>query len=151
MQSPNAYSAPTDPAGPTMRPIIDCMEACVACEMACIACADACLSEGDIIALRRCIRLDLGCADICATTARQLARRHDGDMKLLRAIVEACARVCSACAAECHLYESDHEHCRICAESCRFCAERCGRLLRELPDTYGETHPPTTMSESSSL
>jgi hypothetical protein len=134
-----------------MRPVVDCMEACVACEMACVVCADACLAEGDIIALRRCIRLDLGCADICATTARALARRPDGDLKLLRAIVEACARACATCGTECQLYESDHEHCRICAESCRICAERCGRLLRELPDTYGETHPPTEAREASSV
>ena len=149
MQSHDSNQAP-ESSGRNARPVVDCMEACVACEIACLACADACLSEGDIIALRRCIRLDLGCADICATTARALARRPDGDMKLQRAIVEACARACAACAAECQLYESDHEHCRICAESCRFCAERCGRLLRELPDAYGDTHPPAETRGASS-
>jgi len=141
MQSHDHISAMPDRDSDT-RVLVECMEACVACELACLVCADACLAEGDLIALRRCIRLDLGCADICATTARFLARRVDRDEKLLRAVVEACARACAACAAECEVFASDHDHCRVCAESCRLCAERCGRLLRDLPDTYGDTHPP---------
>jgi hypothetical protein len=138
-------------SGRNLRPIVDCMEACLRCEMACLACADACLWEGDLLALRRCIRLDLDCADICATTARFLARRADAETKLLRAIVEACARACATCASECNLFESDHEHCRICAEACRLCAERCGGVLRELPDAHGETHPPVTAAGASSV
>ena len=141
MQSPD-HSGTLPDRGADTRVLVDCMEACVACELACLVCADACLAEGDLIALRRCIRLDLGCADICATTARFLTRRVDRDEKLLRAIVEACARACATCGAECLLHAAHHDHCRLCAESCRLCAERCGRLLRELPDTYGETHPP---------
>jgi hypothetical protein len=124
-------------------------QACVACELASIACADACLHEEDVSHLGRCIRLDLDCADICAATARLLSRGHDlssrghdNDAKLLRALVEACARACATCATECELYAERHEHCRVCATLCRSCAEQCGRVLRLLPDTYGNTHPP---------
>jgi hypothetical protein len=126
------------------RALADCMEACVACELACLACADACLDEPNFVALRRCIRLDLDCADICGTTARLLSRRLDANAKMLRWVVEACARACATCGAECHEHAAHHDHCRVCAEACRLCAERCGRVLRDLPDTYGETHPPVS-------
>jgi len=131
------------------RLLADCMEACAACELACLACADACLDEADFVSLRRCIRLDLDCADICAATARLLSRRIDSDAKMLRWVVEACARACATAGAECHEHAGHHEHCRVCAEACRLCAERCGRVLRELPDTYGETHPPVASGAES--
>src|SRR5262245_11285258 len=124
------------------RSLAECMEACAACEIACLACADSCLTETDLVALRRCIRLDLDCADLCGTTLRLLARSIDGDARRLRAVVEACARACATCGAECHLHEIDHEHCRLCADAGRRCAERCGRVLRDLPDAHGQTHPP---------
>jgi hypothetical protein len=85
--------------------------------------------------------MNLDCADLCVVTARFLARSAGGDAKLLRAVVEACARACAYCDAECLLHADEHDHCRLCAESCRYCAEACGAVLRELPDTYGETHP----------
>jgi hypothetical protein len=138
----DALSKPDKPHVNT-RSLAECMEACAACEIACFGCADACLAETDLVALRRCIRLNLDCADVCGVTLRLLARSIDADAKLLRAVVEACARACATCGAECHLHENDHEHCRLCAEACRQCAERCGRVLRDLPDTYGGTHPPT--------
>lgn len=117
-----------------------CMEACFACALACDACADACLGEPDVRALKSMIRLDLNCADICACTARLLARSIEIDARLLRSQVVACARACAACADECHAHADHHEHCRLCARACRICAERCGAVLRELPDTYGDTH-----------
>jgi hypothetical protein len=122
--------------------IADCMAACAACELECITCADACLKETDVAALRHCIRLDLDCADICGTTARLLARMPDGDARLLRSLIEACARACATCGAECASHAEEHEHCRRTAAACRACAEQCGRVLRELPDTHGLTHPP---------
>jgi hypothetical protein len=42
----------------------------VACSEACTECADACLSEGMVAELTKCIRTNMDCADICATTAR---------------------------------------------------------------------------------
>jgi hypothetical protein len=57
-------------------------------------------------------------------------------------MIETCARACSECGAECHAHADEHDHCRLCEAACRHCAERCGRVLRDLPDTYGMTHPP---------
>jgi hypothetical protein len=137
-------AALTTPNGPQVdtRSLADCMEACGACGLACLACADACLDEPDILSLRRCIRLNLDCADICAATARILSRRVENDAKLLRWVVEACARACATCGAECLEHAPHHEHCRVCADACRRCAESCGLVLRQLPDAYGGTHPP---------
>jgi hypothetical protein len=54
-----------------------CVDACIACAQACTACADACLSEEMTDELRKCIRTDLDCADICEVTGRVLSR-HTG-------------------------------------------------------------------------
>jgi hypothetical protein len=130
---------------PNTAALASCRQACAECELACLACADACLNEEHVARLRRCISLDLDCADICAATARLLSR-ESVDLKLLRALVEACARACATCGAECELHAPEHEHCRFCAALCRDCAERCGRVLRELPDSHGQTHPPSAGS-----
>jgi hypothetical protein len=122
------------------RTIAACREACAACALACDACADACLGEADVGELRHAIRVDLHCADICLCASRLLARSIDLDPRLLRAQILACARACAACAEECRRHERHHAHCKLCAQACRLCAERCGALLRELPDTHGETH-----------
>lgn len=123
------------------RAVAECLEACAACALACQACADASIGSSDVPTLRRMIRLDLDCADICDCTARLLARSIELEPRLLRAQVVACARACALTANECERHASHHSHCRVCASACRTCAERCGALLRELPDTHGETHP----------
>ncbi len=117
-----------------------CLEACAACALACQACADACIGAPDVRALRRAIRLNLDSADICDCTARLLARSIEIEPRLLRAQVETCARACALTGNECERHISHHSHCRACALACRACAEACGALLRELPDTHGETH-----------
>ncbi len=48
--------------------LAECIEACVECAQSCSACADACLSEESVADLRKCIRLDLDCADVCDAT-----------------------------------------------------------------------------------
>ena len=113
--------------------LADCIEACVECELACTTCADACLAEAKVEQLRRCIRLNLDCADVCGATAPVLARASNGDLELMRAQVEACMSACAACGAECERHASEHEHCRICAEQCRSCEDRCRQLIRMLP------------------
>jgi hypothetical protein len=110
-----------------------CIEACASCELACNACADACLLEADIDKLRRCIRLDLDCLDICSATARLLSRRQTVD-KHLHAQLEACARVCASCGEECRRHAASHEHCRVCAEACSKCEAQCRGLLKALPE-----------------
>lgn len=55
--------------------LVACIEECLSCFQACAACADACLAEPDVSSLVKCIRTDLDCSDICATTAAVLTRR----------------------------------------------------------------------------
>ncbi len=100
----------------------------VECSQACTACADACLSEEMVADLRKCIRTDLDCADLCDTTARVLSRHTGYDANLTRAVLEACAVACRACADECERHAGMHEHCRVCAEACRACEAACAEL-----------------------
>ena len=112
-----------------------CAEACAACELTCNGCADACLAESNLDVLRRCIRLNLDCADVCASTGRMLSRGLHSDPEILRGQVRICERVCSACAAECEKHAAHHEHCRHCANECRRCETTCRELLRALVTT----------------
>lgn len=110
----------------TLRAIATCAETC-------IACADACLGEPEHLEhLRRCIRLDLDCADICQATARVLGRQTETAGEVVHAQLHACIVACQACADECESHADMHDHCRICAEACRHCQERCNFLLGEI-------------------
>jgi hypothetical protein len=104
----------------------------IACSQACTACADACLSESMVAELTKCIRIDLDCADICATTARVLSRHTGYDVTVSRDLLEACATACKSCADECETHAGMHEHCRICADTCRACERACRGLLAEM-------------------
>ena len=106
-----------------------CIAACFECAQACTACADACLSEEGVEKLRKCIRLDLDCADICEVTGRVLTRQTEYDAPTSKAQLQACAEACTTCAQECESHAGHHEHCRICAEACRRCEEACDQLL----------------------
>jgi hypothetical protein len=106
-----------------------CVDACVACAQACTACADACLSEEMIDELRKCIRSDLDCADICEVTGRVLSRHTGYDANLTRSVLQACAQACKSCGDECQTHAEMHEHCRICAEACRACEQACQEVL----------------------
>ena len=109
--------------------LVEAIDAASACTQICTACADACLAEEMVADLRRCIRLDLECADICDVTARMLSRQTEPNVALLRAQLAVCVEACRLCADECALHAKMHEHCRLCAESCRTCEEVCVRLL----------------------
>ncbi|UYZ64885.1 four-helix bundle copper-binding protein [Hymenobacter weizhouensis] len=91
------------------------------CIAACEHCATACLQEDDVKMMVRCISLDRDCADICALTARFLARGSEHAQHLLR----ECAEICRACGQECEQHAAHAEHCRMCAEACRRCEEAC--------------------------
>jgi hypothetical protein len=122
-------------SNPRMQPSPEmsaCIELCMECSEVCSACADACLGEEHVMALIRCIRLNLDCAAICDVTARTLTRQVEFDWNLARPMVEACADACRICGAECQLHASMHEHCRICAEVCRQCESACRRLLASM-------------------
>ncbi|GAA4697283.1 four-helix bundle copper-binding protein [Pseudonocardia yuanmonensis] len=108
------------------------VEALIDCAQACTACADACLSEESVDQLRKCIRTDLDCADICETTARVLSRHTGYDANITRAQVQACVQACTACGDECERHAEMHEHCKICAQACRRCSEACQALLDKI-------------------
>lgn len=110
----------------------DCIQACFICAHTCTACADACLSEDMVAELTSCIRTDLDCADICATTGAVLSRHTGYDANLTKAVLAACRVACQSCATECENHAGMHEHCRICAEACRRCEAACADLLSTL-------------------
>ena len=92
---------------------IDALNACIA---ACEHCSTACLQEADVQMMAPCIGLTRDCADVCALTARLVARGSEHAEHLLK----ECAEICRACAEECAKHE--HRHCQECAEACRRCA-----------------------------
>ena len=102
------------------------------CVQICTSCADACLGEAEPAKLRRCIRADLDCAAVCATTARLIVRQTETPNELAHAQLHACVVACQLCAEECETHARMHDHCRICAEACRRCQERCNFLLGEI-------------------
>lgn len=108
------------------------IETIVECSQACTACADACLSEDGVADLRKCVRSNLDCADICDATARVLSRHTGYDANISRALLEACIAACKACGDECEQHSSMHEHCRVCAEACRACETACQELLNTI-------------------
>ena len=106
-----------------------CIDACSGCAQVCTACADACLSEEGVADLRKCIRLDLDCADICAATERVLTRQTEYDAPTSKAQLQVCREVCATCADECERHAEHHRHCGICADECRRCEKACEELL----------------------
>jgi hypothetical protein len=118
-----------------MSVLVACLAACHDCAQSCTSCADACLGEKEPQNLVRCIRLNLDCADICAVTARLLARHTESHSPLLRRQLEVCREACQACADECQKHAHHHQHCQVCAEACHQCAEACQALLLEVPTT----------------
>lgn len=111
--------------------LAQCIDACAECAQACTQCADDCLSEqGHQHDLAKCIRLDLDCADICATTGRIVSRQTEYDANITRAMLQACVAACTACGDECERHgQHGMEHCAVCARSCRTCADACEALL----------------------
>ncbi len=120
---PDVNNAPSDTVGAVVG-------AAVACTQACIACADACLAEDVVAELRQCIRLNLDCADVCATVGRILNRRSATNGALLRQLMHVCITACWVCGAECERHAGRHEHCRICREACQACERACQAALR---------------------
>ena len=109
-----------------------CIEACTSCAQACTACADACLAEEEVDRLRDCIRLNLDCADLCATVSRVVTRGTGVNDGLLPEIISLCALACRLCGDECGRHGRRHGHCRACASECRRCAEACNEAIRAL-------------------
>ncbi len=123
------HPAPASDAGDEAFALV---KAAAECTYTCSTCADACLEDSDPAALRKCIRLNLDCAEICSVTAKLIARPGPQDQGLLRAQLDACAAACRACAEECESHADTMEHCRICAEACRHCADACDAMKGKL-------------------
>ncbi len=109
--------------------LVATVEAALSCSQTCTACADACLAEGSPAEMARCIRTDLDCADICATTVRILSRHTAYDATITKAQLQACIAACKACGDECAGHADMHAHCRVCAQACRACERACQQLL----------------------
>ena len=117
------------PTGYERDALVRGIEACYECAQVCTACADACLGEDSVAELRRCITLDLNCADICGAAGRALSRQTEYDSDVSGALLRACRDVCRRCADECEQHAAMHANCRVCAEACRACADACDALL----------------------
>jgi Domain of Unknown Function (DUF326) len=110
--------------------LVRCIEDCYDCSESCTQCADDCLGEESVHALTTCIRLNLDCSDICATTGRVVSRRTGYDPAVTSEVLRACIQACRSCADECNIHAAHGmEHCRVCAEECRRCEESCQELL----------------------
>jgi hypothetical protein len=120
--------------------LASCIGECFACAQSCTACADACLSEDDFEALRRCIRLNLDCAEVCDSTGHILSRQLDPEPAVLRRQVELLAYVCALCGDECARHAPTHAHCRVCMDACRRC-EQSGRRVLQALATAGDELP----------
>ncbi len=112
--------------------IAQAIDAANACATSCTSCASACLSEGDAAAMATCVRDDLDCADLCAVTARHLARLNASDKQLTLSVLAACIEACVQCAASCGEHREHHEHCRLCEQACNRCENACQALLDAL-------------------
>lgn len=121
----DAHPAPASDAGEEAFALV---KAAAECAVACTACADACLEEDEPGPMRRCIRQNLDCADLCVATLRLISRPGKQDPGVLRGQLDACAAACRACADECERHADRMEHCAVCAESCRACADACDRM-----------------------
>ena len=77
-------SHPKDWGELDLAKLTECKEACFDCSQACTACADACLADDMVSELVQCIRTDLDCAAVCATTGTVLSRHAGSDASLTR-------------------------------------------------------------------
>ncbi len=111
---------------------VEVLNALSLCSQICTSCADACLAESSDDSLRRCIRANLDCADVCDTTARLVVRQTETPNDLIHSQLHTCILTCQLCADECEVHASKHDHCRICAETCRHCQQRCNFLVGEI-------------------
>lgn len=120
------------PASLDRDAVLRCIDDCLDCAASCTSCADADLAESDVQEMARCIRLCLDCADACDATGRIVTRQTEPDIRVIRAVVEACSAACLACGDECERHAAHHEHCRVCAEVCRRCKQACDDLLAKI-------------------
>jgi hypothetical protein len=105
-----------------------CAKVCADCMRICESCARHCamqVASGHkdyITTLATCA----DCGDICATTAKLVAR--EGPMAVT--LCDACARVCGSCAAACEKLQED-KLMQDCARICRECEKVCRQMTEQ--------------------
>ncbi|WP_027345567.1 four-helix bundle copper-binding protein [Hamadaea tsunoensis] len=102
------------------------------CAQICTTCADACLYEEETDRLATCIRLDLDCADICATAVRMLCRAPAKDLSYVAAMLDLVRLACRRSAEECAQHADKYEHCKVCAEAAIACERACGAFIESM-------------------
>lgn len=92
------------------------------CTLACEKCATDCILDGN----KKCALIARDCADICALTARLVARNSEFAEEMLR----LCSDVCKACSEECANHSHQQQSCKVCAEVCRKCSDLCAEVSK---------------------
>ena len=100
-----------------------CIDACKKAIAACEACVEACRSEGNSPMMKRCISLDVDCAEFCKLAVKFMERKSE----FTALICEDCAEICRECADECAKHKP--QHCKDCAQACYLCMDECLRMV----------------------
>jgi hypothetical protein len=142
MQMLDTYPAEINVDKRQLGPAIDAL---MACAQACTACADACLSESAEMLphLTRCIRDNLDCADICATTAAVLSRHTAYDANLTQVQVQSALQALKSCGDSCGEHRDMHEHCKVCEQACRSTEQTLNGLVPQLQPTGAAPSQPS--------
>lgn len=99
----------------------DCIEACLHCYQVCQQTAMThCLEMGGKHVAPDHMRLMLGCAEICRTSAHFMLT----NVAMHAVVCAACAEVCRACADDCRNVGDMDE----CVEACERCAQHCEEM-----------------------
>ena len=109
-----------------------CVWACLDCLRACNACAQAFAAVPQVSPLGRARWLNSNCADLCSATGRMLAGAVERDVRLIRAVLQACGSACRMARMECEVHAKGHQQFRIVARACRRCELACDRLSQIL-------------------
>jgi hypothetical protein len=67
--------------------------------------------EQNVAEMVRCIRLCLGCADVCTATAGVTSRLVGYDADVSGPLLETCVAICKSCGDEYERHARMHEHC----------------------------------------
>jgi hypothetical protein len=100
------------------------------CEMVCEDMTTYVMRRSDFRSRIRQLELLRDCADICALTAKFIAR----DSHFARDIAKLCADICMACSRECAKFPDQQS--QYCSEVCYNCAQECRRFAMERRDRF---------------
>jgi hypothetical protein len=95
------------------------------CITSCESCLTLSVQEGLPASMRECMNLQRDCIDICAITARFIARSSSN----MRRLLKECIEICRKCAEECH--KQTQEHYQLCGDICQECSQSCEKYLQK--------------------